>query len=144
MALPAAAIAADPAPFHLAGPSLQVSVRRNGTTLPIVEVPQLAEGDQLSIRANLPSDQSAHYLLVAAFLRGATNPPPKSWFFQSRTWMPKDAAGLKLTVPASAQQVILFLAPETGGDLATLVNAVRGRPGALVRAPQGLNPMPFI
>ncbi|UAJ11146.1 hypothetical protein [Polymorphobacter megasporae] len=130
---------ADPAPFDLSGPSLQITVARNGHVLPIAEVAQLAEGDELSIRTNLPPDQSAHYLLVAAFLRGATNPPPKTWFFQSQTWTPKGAAGLKLTVPASARQVILFLAPATGGDFSTLVNAVRGRPGALVRASQGLN-----
>lgn len=139
VALWAVAAAADPAPFDLSGPSLQVTVGRNGSTLPIAEVPQLAEGDQLAIRADLPADQSARYLLVAAFLRGATNPPPKKWFFQSETWTRKGAPGLKLTVPAGAQQVILFLAPSTGGDFSTLVNAVRGRPGAFVRASQGLN-----
>jgi len=131
--------AADPAPFDLSGPTLEITVSRNGSTLPVAQVPQLAEGDELSIRADLPPNQTARYLLVAAFLRGATNPPPKSWFFQSQTWSPKAAAGLKLKVPASAQQVILFLAPATGGDFSTLVNAVRGRPGALVRASQGLN-----
>ncbi len=136
MAVPA--LAADQAAFDLPGPSLRITVERGGRTLPIAEVPQLAAGDHLSIRADLPADQSARYLLVAAFLRGATNPPPKSWFFQSRTWLPQDAAGLALTVPASAQQVILFLAPATGGDFATLINAVRGRPGAFVRASQAL------
>src|SRR5579862_5830852 len=81
-----AAAHADPAPFDLAGPSLQVKVSRGGQTLPIAEVPNLAAGDQLSIRADLPTTQSAHYLLIAAFLRGATNPPPKNWFFQCETW----------------------------------------------------------
>jgi len=38
-----------------------------------------------------------------------------------------------LTVPKDAQQLLVFLAPETGGDFNTLVNAVRGRPGAFVR-----------
>ena len=34
----------------------------------------------------------------------------------------------------------MFLAPETGGDLSnTLMGAVRGRPGAFVRASQDLN-----
>ncbi len=42
-------------------------------------------------------------------------------------------------MPADAQQVLLFLAPETGGDFKTLVSAVRGRPGAFVRASQDLN-----
>ncbi len=47
--------------------------------------------------------------------------------------------GLTLSVPADAQQVLVFLAPETGGDLRTLVSAVRGRPGAFVRSSQDLN-----
>jgi hypothetical protein len=42
-------------------------------------------------------------------------------------------------VPAGAQQVLVFLAPETGGDFRTVVNAVRGRPGAFVRTSQDLN-----
>jgi hypothetical protein len=138
--LGAAAAQADPAPFDLAGPNLQVKVSRNGQTLPISEVPNLAAGDQLSIRADLPSTQSAHYLLIAAFLRGATNPPPKNWFFQCETWSRSCAQqGLTLTIPAEAQQVLLFLAPETSGDFRTVVGAVRGRPGAFVRASQDLN-----
>jgi hypothetical protein len=130
---------ADPTPFDLSGPTLRVIVTRAGKPLPIAAVPNLAEGDQLSIRADLPSDESAHYLLVAAFLRGATNPPPDAWFSQAETWTRKGKAGLTLTVPAGAQQVVLFLAPETGGDFSTLRSAVRGRPGAFVRASQDLN-----
>ncbi|HEX4183553.1 MAG TPA: hypothetical protein VHY34_09860 [Caulobacteraceae bacterium] len=42
-------------------------------------------------------------------------------------------------MPAGAQQVLVFLAPQTGGDFDTLVDAVRGRPGAFVRASQDLN-----
>jgi hypothetical protein len=138
--LGAAATHADPAPFDLAGPNLQVKVSRGGQTLPISEVPNLATGDRLSIRADLPSTQSAHYLLIAAFLRGATNPPPKSWFFQCETWSRSCAQeGLTLTIPAEAQQVLLFLAPQTSGDFRTVVGAVRGRPGAFVRASQDLN-----
>jgi hypothetical protein len=130
---------ADPAPFDLAGPKLEVKVTHAGKTLPISAVPNLAVGDQLSIKADLPPGQSAHYLLVAAFLRGATNPPPESWFFPSQTWHPKNSAGLKITVPEGAQQVLVFFAPETGGAFKTLVGAVRGRPGAFVRASQDLN-----
>lgn len=130
---------ADPAPFDLAGPKLEVKVTHAGKVLPISEVPNLSEGDRLSIKADLPAGQSAHYLLVAAFLRGATNPPPEDWFFASETWNPKDRGGLKVTVPQGAQQVLVFLAPETGGDFKTLVGAVRGRPGAFVRASQDLN-----
>jgi hypothetical protein len=76
-------------------------------------------------------------LLVAAFLRGATDPPPSSWFHQAQTWR-HGADVLRAAVPADAQQVIVFLAPQTGGDFATLVDAVRGRPGAFVRASQDL------
>ncbi len=47
--------------------------------------------------------------------------------------------GLTVTVPDGAQQILLFLAPETGGDFKTLVSAVRGRPVAFVRASQDLN-----
>lgn len=130
---------ADAAPFDLAGPGLEVSVTRAGVTLPISRTPNLAAGDRLWIKADLPAGQSAHYLLVAAFLRGATNPPPKSWFFQSPTWDKRGAAGMTVTAPQGAQQMLLFLAPETGGDFKTLVNAVRSRPGAFVRASQDLH-----
>ena len=132
-------IFADPAPFDLAGPKLEVEVIHAGKTLPISEVPNLEVGDRVSIKADLPPGQSVHYLLVAAFLRGATNPPPEDWFFSSETWNAKGSGGLKITVPKDAQQVLVFLAPETGGDFKTLVGAVRGRPGAFVRASQDLN-----
>jgi hypothetical protein len=131
---------ADPAPFDLAGPDLSVTVTRDGKTLPLAEVPNLAVGDKLYIHADLPPTQSAHYLLIAGFLRGSTNPPPSEWFFKCETWAkPCAQAGLTLTVPPDAQQVLLFLAPETGGDFKTLINTVRGRPGAFVRASQDLN-----
>jgi hypothetical protein len=130
---------ADPAQFDLAGPKLEVNVTHGGKTLPISEVPNISEGDQLWIKADLPPAQSVHYLLVAAFLRGATNPPPENWFYPLDTWTDRGREGLKITVPADAQQVLVFLAPETGGDFKTLVGAVRGRPGAFVRASQDLN-----
>lgn len=129
---------AETAPFDLAGPTLRVSVTHQGATLPIGEVPQLAAGDGLTVVADLPEDQSAHYLLIAAFLRGSTNPPPDKWFEQAETWTKKGRRGLSLTVPDGAEQVVLFLAPATGGDFATLRNAVKGRPGAFVRAAQEL------
>jgi hypothetical protein len=131
---------ADPAPFDLAGPILEVKVTRGVKTLPVSEVPNLVAGDHLWIRADLPATQAAHYLLVAAFLRGSTNPPPENWFFPCETWKGKCAhEGLSITVPQDAQQVLLFLAPQTGGDFKTLMNAVRGRPGAFVRTSQDLN-----
>ncbi|HLY88579.1 MAG TPA: hypothetical protein VKQ27_06305 [Acetobacteraceae bacterium] len=129
---------ADPAPFDLAGPALRVTVTHQGVTLPIAEVPQLAAGDSVKVRADLPDDQSAHYVLVAAFLRGSTNPPPDKWFYQAESWTKKGRKGLSLTVPDGAQQIVLFLAPATGGDYPTLRNTVQGRPGAFVRAAQDL------
>lgn len=131
---------ADPAPFDLAGPKLEVKVTRAGKTLPISEVPNLAVGDRVWIKADLPEGQAAHYLMVAAFLRGSTNPPPENWFFRQETWNRKsEDAGLTVTVPEGAQQVVVFLAPETGGDYRTLLGAVRGKPGSFVRASQDLN-----
>ena len=136
----ASAHAAGPAPFDLTGPALDVTVTRDGTTLPIAQAPHLASGDTLSIKADFPATQSEHYLMVVAFMRGATNPPPKNWFFSCATWKPDCAdKGLTIAVPDGAQQALIFLAPETGGDFKTLVNAVRGRPGAFVRATQDLN-----
>ena len=134
-----AAQAADPAPFDLQGPVLDVKVTRGGETLPISKVPNLAAGDRLWIKADFPATQSAHYLLITAFLRGATNPPPKEWFFNCETWTSRCANGLNITVPQEAQQVLVFLAPETGGDFKTLMGTVRGRPGAFVRTSQDLN-----
>jgi len=128
------------APFDLAGPDLQVTVGRGQQTLPIAQVPNLATGDRLWIRADLPATQSQRYLLVIGFLRGATNPPPRDWFYACDTWKRECARdGLKLTVPAGAEQVIVFLAPQSSGDLRTLINAVQGRPGAFVRTSQDLN-----
>jgi hypothetical protein len=131
---------ADPAPFDLAGPSLEVRVTRGAQSLPVAEVPNLMAGDSVWIKSDLPATQSAHYLMVAAFLRGSTNPPPSNWFFPCKTWERRCAqAGLTVTVPTDAQQMLVFFAPETGGDYKTLINAVRGRPGAFVRASQDLN-----
>jgi hypothetical protein len=133
------AAAADPAPFDLVGPKLQITVTHAGQTLPISQTPNLAPGDQVSIKLDLPPGEAVHYLLVAAVLRGATNPPPSDWFYRDETWRHKGRDGLKITVPADAQQMLVFLAPETGGDFKTLVGAVSGRPGAFVRASQDLN-----
>jgi hypothetical protein len=140
LAMVAAAAHAVPAPFDLAGPVLDVKITRGGTTLPAAEVPNLAPGDRIWLKADLPATQSVHYLMVAAFLRGSTNPPPEDWFFPCKTWTGKCAAdGLTITVPQDAQQVLVFLAPQTGGDFKTLVGTIRGRPGAFVRTSQDLN-----
>src|ERR1700727_1618128 len=134
------AASAAPAPFDLAGPVMEVKVTRGSETLPASEVPNLAGGDRVWIKVDLPQSESVQYLMVAAFLSGSTNPPPEKWFFACKTWTGKcSSEGLTVTVPQGAQQVIGFLAPHTGGDLRTLVGAVRGRPGAFVRTSQDLN-----
>lgn len=135
-----AAQAGPPAPFDLAGPTLDVVITRGKTFLPATEVPNLAEGDRIWIRPEFPATQSAHYLMVAVFLSGPTNPPPEKWFFPCKTWTGKCAReGLTVTVPKGAQQALIFLAPETNGDFKGIVSAVQGRPGAFVRASQDLN-----
>ena len=139
LSLSSATEAADSAPFDLTGPELVVNITRGAHTLPVADVPNLLSGDRVSIRADLPTTQTARYVLVVAFLRGATNPPPEDWFYRCETWTRKCADGLNVTVPQDAQQVLVFLAPSTSGDFSTLVDAVRGRPGAFVRASQDLN-----
>jgi hypothetical protein len=125
--------------FDLAGPKVDVHVKRGSTTLPIGEVPSLLPGDRLWIHPDFPESQSARYVLVIAFLRGITNPPPNDWFTRVETWNHDvREEGVFVTVPSEAQQAVLFLAPETGGDFTTLRNAVRGRPGVFVRAAQDL------
>ncbi len=126
--------------FDLDGPRIQAKVTREGKTLPIGTVANLAAGDRLWIHPDLPEKEGARYVLVIAFLRGSVNPPPENWFTKAETWNKKvREEGVYVTVPEGAQQVLLFLAPETGGDFSTLRNAVRGRPGAFVRAAQDLH-----
>ena len=107
--------------------------------LPISEVPSLIAHDRLQIVPRVADAQNARYLMVAAFLRGPTDPPPEPWFTRCDTWKaPCSQSGLTVEVPEGAQQMLLFFAPQTGGDYRTLVNAVRGKPGAFVRAAQQL------
>ncbi len=130
---------ADGPPFDLSGPKVDLHVKRGNVTLPISEVPNLLPGDRLWIHPDLPESQAAHFVLVVAFLRGSTNPPPPEWFTRVETWTrAAHDEGVFVTVPAEAQQALLFLAPETGGDFNTLRAAVRGRPGSFVRAAQDL------
>jgi hypothetical protein len=130
---------ADGPAFDLSGPKVDVRVKRGEVTLPIGETPNLLPGDRLWIHPDLPESQSTHFVLVVAFLRGATNPPPEQWFTRVETWTrAAREEGVFVTVPDEAQQALIFLAPETGGDFNTLRKAVRGRPGAFVRATQDL------
>ena len=135
----APALRADAPPFDLAGPKVDVHVQRNGVTLPIAQVPNLLPGDRLWIHPDLPESQSTHIVLVVAFLRGATNPPPADWYRRVETWNRQvREEGVFVVVPAEAQQTLIFLAPETTGDFTTLRKAVHDRPGAFVRAGQDL------
>ena len=131
--------ASDAPPFDLAGPKVDVHVKRGNLTLPVSEVPSLLPGDRLWIHPDLPESQAANFVLVVAFLRGSTNPPPPEWFTRVETWTRQVRdEGVFVTVPAEAQQALLFLAPQTGGDFDTLRGAVRARPGLFVRAAQDL------
>src|SRR6267154_772487 len=133
-------VCADNAAFDLAGPRVEMKISRGGKALPISDVANLQPGDRLWIHPDFPEDQSARYLLVVAFLRGSTNPPPENWFTRAETWKKQvREEGIVVTVPKDAQQTLIFLAPETGGDFSSLRTAVRGKPGAFVRASQDLN-----
>ncbi len=137
--LPTSARAENTA-FDLIGPRIEMKVSRGGKPLPISDVPNLQPGDRLWIHPDFPEDQSARYILVVAFLRGSTNPPPENWFTRVETWKKQvRQEGFVVTVPQDAQQALLFLAPETGGDFSTLRSAVRDKPGVFVRASQDLN-----
>jgi hypothetical protein len=130
---------ADGPAFDLTGPKVDVHVKRGEVTLPIGETPNLLPGDRLWIHPDFPESQSERYVLIVAFLRGSTNPPPQDWFTRVETWSRhvRDE-GVFVTVPKEAQQAVVFLAPETGGDFSTLRKAVHDRPGSFVRATQDL------
>lgn len=126
--------------FDLVGPRVDVRVTRGNKTLPIANVPYLKAGDRLWVHPDFPDNESIHYLMVVTFLQGPTNPPPEKWFFKFESWDKKiSQEGTFVTVPAGAQQALIFLAPDTGGGFATLRSAVQGKPGAFVRASQDLN-----
>lgn len=135
------AVRADAAStFDLSGPRVEMKVMRAGKTLPIANVPNLQAGDRLWIHPDFPDSQSVRFLVIVAFLRGATNPPPESWFTKAEAWNKGvREEGFFVTVPQGAQQALLFLAPETAGDYGSLRGAVRGKPGVFVRASQDLN-----
>lgn len=126
--------------FDLVGPKLEMTVTRGGKQLPISSVPNLQPGDRLWVHPDFPVDQSVHYLVIVAFLQGPTNPPPENWFTRVESWNKRVRdEGAMITVPKNAQQALLFLAPETGGDFTTLRSAVRAKPGMFVRASEDLD-----
>src|SRR5215472_7229699 len=116
-----ALLRADSPAFDLAGPKVDVHVKRGDLTLSISQTPNLMPGDRLWVHPDLPESQSTHFVLVVAFLRGATNPPPNDWFTRVETWTHEAREeGVFVSVPKEAQQALIFLAPETGGDFSTL------------------------
>ena len=143
MSFTAALRADDKARFDLAGPTIDIHVTRGGSTLPIAQVPNLQPGDKIWIKADLPPSQSNHLILIVAFLRGTTNEPPDNWFTEIDTWEKKTAEGTTITVPNEAEEALLFVAPETGGDFKTLRSAVKGKPGLFIRADADLNEASF-
>jgi hypothetical protein len=143
ISLSSALRADDKARFDLAGPTIDIRVTRGTSTLPIAQVPNLQPGDKIWIKADLPSSQSNHLILIVAFLRGTTNEPPDNWFTEIDTWNKKTAEGTTVTVPNEAEEALLFVAPETGGDFKTLRSAVKGKPGLFIRADADLNEASF-
>jgi hypothetical protein len=141
--LATALYADDGARFDLVGPKIDIRITRGAVTLPIAEVPNLQPGDKIWVKADLPKDQSNHLLLIVAFLRGTTNEPPDNWFSEIDTWDKKNAEGTTVTVPQDAEEAVLFVAPETGGDFRTLRAAVKGKPGLFIRADADLNEASF-
>ncbi len=138
--VPGARLYAENAQFDLRGPTLEVKVQRDGRTLPIAEVPTLQPGDRLWLHPVLGEHESIHYLMVAVFLRGSTNPPPDSWFHKVEAWNKEVMQeGTYILVPPGAEQAVVLFAPQTGGDFSTLKSAVRGRPGSFVRSSQDLS-----
>lgn len=140
LAMVVCASRADTAAFDLLGPRVEMTVTRSGKTVPVSQVANLQTGDRLWIHPEFPQSQSVHYLLVVAFLRGTTNPPPENWFIRADSWTKSvRQEGIVVTVPEGAQQALMFFAPSTGGDFSTLRSTVRGRPGVFVRASQDLD-----
>src|ERR1700728_1906025 len=138
-----ATLRADNARFDLVGPKIDVRVTRGTATLPIAQVPNLQPGDKIWIKADLPHSQSNHLLIIVAFLRGTTNEPPDHWFTEIDTWDKKTIEGTTIAVPQGAEEAIMFVAPQTGGDFKTLRSAVKTRPGLFIRADSDLNEASF-
>lgn len=124
--------------FDLVGPNVSVTVKHGADTLPLESVPNLVEGDVVSIKLELPKEQTEGFRIVAGFLRGAIDRPSKDWFHEARSWKGK-GADFSLTVPKGAQQMALLVIPESGGGANAVISTVRKRPGAFVRAVQELN-----
>ena len=125
--------------FDLTGPKVDVHVKRGNVTLPIGQVPSLQAGDRLWIHPDFPPSQSAHYILIVTFLRGATNPPPNEWFTKVETWI--EAGPGRGRVCHRAGGGTAGAAVSCAGDGRRLQHAAErraGTPGAFVRSAQDL------
>ena len=124
----------------LTGPKVDVHVKRGDVTLPIGQVPNLLPGDRLWIHPDFPESQSD------ALRSGCRFPARRHQSSAAGLVYPRgnlDPGGARTKAslspcPQEAQQALVFLAPETGGDFSTLRKAVHDRPGAFVRAAQDL------
>ena len=85
--------------FDLTGPKIEINVTRAGKTLGIADVPNLLPGDRLWIHVDLPDDQSVHYLLVVAFLRGTTNPAARRLVHESGDMEQASDSGRRSSLP---------------------------------------------
>src|ERR1051325_4836142 len=81
---------AQAAAFDLTGPRVEMKVSRSGKSLPIAEAANFQAGDRIWIPPDFPESQSVKYLMIVAFLRGSTNPPPEEWFTRAETWNKKE------------------------------------------------------
>jgi hypothetical protein len=137
LVMAAAPVQSASSSFDLVGPRLDIAITHDGVTLPLERVPNLSEGDRISIKLERLPGHDERYRVVAAFLRGAVDRPGKDWFREALSR--KNNADIALVVPKGAQQMALFIVPESGGGANAIISAVRKQPGAFVRAVQELN-----
>ena len=131
--------AADAARFDLVGPSIDVRVTRGTDTLPIALSPISSPATRSGCILTCPPRSPSTTCSSAPFCAARPTRHRTTGFIRIPTWDKKiRQEGVFVTVPAEAQQAVLFMAPETGGDFSTLRSAVQGRPGIFVRASQDL------
>jgi len=92
-----------------------VRVKRGEVTLPIGETPNLL-AETGSGFTRLSESQTAHYVLIVAFLRGPPTAADGVVYARGDWTREAQREGVFVTVPEEAQQALIFLAPETGGD----------------------------
>ncbi len=113
------------------------------TRSPSPRCPACSPATRSGSRPIFPTPSPTTSCIVVAFLRGTTNLPPDNWFTEIDTWDKKTVEGTTVVVPQGAEEALMFVAPQTGGDFKTLRSAVRGRPGLFIRADADLNEASF-